>query len=310
MCYDLLCFCFYMAAFLYYLRHRHANWDKVLIWSILYICCLNSKELGVTLPAVICIYELLRRKPTQWKRWIAADGRIAIAGIAINLLFILGRIYGGGGLSMVDGYKPVYRLSVYLARAHHFLSEAFYNPHWLTPLAALLLFFVLAAMALWSRWFPFRFAVAWMPVAILPVAFIPERGLDSATIAALGLAMAIALIFTEISRHLFPFKERQAAQFVACCCSGCGKRKTRPDRFRWSLSGGQADPLGLRTDPHNAACDPARHQYSISTRPVSGYELGNFVHRRPAYKGSLGPRLPPRPVAQRGHAGFQHRLVL
>ncbi len=214
-CYDLLCFCFYMAALLYYLRHRHASWTHVFIWSILYVLCLDSKELGVTLPAVICIYELLRRRPSAWKAWIVADAKIPIAGIAINLLFIFGRVYGNSGLSRVDGYIPVYRPEVYFARAYHFLSDAFCGAHWLTPAAAALLFSFLAAMAIWSRWFPLRFAVAWMPVAILPVAFIPERGLASATIAALALAMTFALIFTEISRWLFhSFNQRQTAQFV------------------------------------------------------------------------------------------------
>jgi hypothetical protein len=214
-CYDLLCFCFYMAAFLYYLKHRHASWIQVLIWSILYILCLDSKELGVTLPAAICVYELLRRKPSKWKTWLTTDAKIAIAGAIITLLFVFGRVYGNGGLSAVDGYVPVYRPEVYLARAYHLLSDAFYGAHWMTPIAAALLFLFLAAMAVWSRWFPLRFAVAWMPVAILPVAFIPERGLASASMAALGLAIAIALIVTEIGRWLFySFKHRQTAQFV------------------------------------------------------------------------------------------------
>ncbi len=215
MCFDLLCFCFYMGAFLYYLRHRHANWYHTALWSALYICCITSKELGVTLPAAIAAYELLRRKPTEWLRWLRHDARIPLAGIAINILFIFGRIYGNGGLSVVEGYKPTYSLSVFLARAHHFLSEAFYTPQWLTPIAALLLFSLLAAMAIWSRWLPLRFAVAWMPIAILPVAFIPERGLDSVTMAALALAMTFALILTEITRYYCDFKDRQTAQFVA-----------------------------------------------------------------------------------------------
>ena len=215
-CYDLLCFCFYMGAFLYYLRHRHASWTHMFVWSILYVLCLDSKELGVTLPVVICIYELLRRRPSTWISWIAADAKIPLAGIAINLLFIGGRVYGHEGLSKLDGYIPVYRPGVYFARAYHFLSDAFYAAHWLTPATAALLFSLLAAMAIWSRWFPLRFAVASMPVAILPVAFIPERGLASATPAALALAITVALVLTEISRWLFHrFRERQAAQFVA-----------------------------------------------------------------------------------------------
>ena len=164
---------------------------------------------------MICMYELLRRKPSKWRNWAVSDSRIAIAGIVITLLFIFGRVYGGSGLSSVGGYQPVYRASVYLARAYHFLAEAFYTPQWLTPIAAAISFAALASMAMWSRWLPLRIAVAWMPAAILPVAFIPERGLDSVTPAALALAMTVALILTETTRHFIRIKEREAAQFVA-----------------------------------------------------------------------------------------------
>ena len=215
LCYDLLCFCFYMAALLYYLKHRHPSWSQVFTWSFLYVLCLDSKELGVTLPVMICVYELLRRKPSQWKEWIVSDCRIPISGIAINILFIFGRVYARNGLSTVGGYRPAYLPNVYLARAHHFLSEAFFNPHWLTPIAAALFFAALVAAAIWSRWLPLRFAVAWMPFAILPVAFIPERGLDSATIPSLAFTMAIAISIVEVSRRLMRFAERPAALFAA-----------------------------------------------------------------------------------------------
>ncbi len=214
-CYDLLCFCFYMTAFIYYLKHRHPGWGQVAVWSVLYVLCLDSKEMAVTLPVMICVYELLRRKRLGWMTWILSDSRIPVTGIAITLLFVFGRVYSAGGLPSIGGYKTEYHPAVYLARANHFLSVALYDPTGLPPMVAVLLFVALVAVAIWSRWLPLRFAVAWMPIGILPVAFIPERGLDAVTIPALGFAMAIALLMTELSRRLFRFEQRPAALFAS-----------------------------------------------------------------------------------------------
>ncbi len=70
-CYDLLCFFFYAGAFLYYLRAREGHsplrWWQIAIWSCLYILCLNSKEMAVSLPLVIASYELLSHPPGAWR---------------------------------------------------------------------------------------------------------------------------------------------------------------------------------------------------------------------------------------------------
>ncbi len=213
-CYDLLCFCFYMTAFIYYLKHRHPGWGQVAMWSGLYVLCLDSKEMAVTLPVMICTYELLRRKRSDWMKWILSDSRIPVAGLAITLLFVFGRVYSAGGLPSIGGYKTEYHAGVYLARANHFLSVALYDPTGLPPVASVLFFGALVAIAIWYRSLALRFSVAWMPIGILPVAFIPERGLDAVIIPALGFAMAIAFLMTELSRRLFRFEQRPVALFA------------------------------------------------------------------------------------------------
>src|SRR5205085_568762 len=90
--YDVLCYFFYFAALLIYLRTRQSGrefWGWPLAaTAVLYICALNSKEMAVTLPLVIVIYELLYRKAPRR----AARGVLLMA--AITLVFIVGRTTG------------------------------------------------------------------------------------------------------------------------------------------------------------------------------------------------------------------------
>ena len=61
--YDLLCFSFYMSAFLIYTsarsRGRAVPPSRILSIAVLFICALNAKEMAVTLPAALLVYELV-----------------------------------------------------------------------------------------------------------------------------------------------------------------------------------------------------------------------------------------------------------
>ena len=131
-CYDLLCLFFYALALLYDLRARERGvplgWSQVAIWACLYVLCLNSKEMAVTLPAMIAVHELLRGRPRCW--------RVPLVGGALTALFIAGRLAHPDGLAGMEAYRPVFHAEVYADRAYHFLSWALYEPAWLTPAAA------------------------------------------------------------------------------------------------------------------------------------------------------------------------------
>jgi hypothetical protein len=188
MCYDLLCFFFYAAAFLYYLRAREQGlplgWGRVAVWSALYILCLNSKEMAVTLPVMIAVHELLAGERLA-KAW-----RVPAAGAAITALFIFGRVTA---MFSNAGYRPSFGPRVYLEHAYRFLGFALYDPWWLMPWVAAALALAVAAYAAWRGSPALRLAVVWMAIGILPVAFIEQRGLDAVYIPALALALAIAL---------------------------------------------------------------------------------------------------------------------
>src|SRR5204863_490713 len=63
--YDLLCYAFFLGAFNVYLgvreRGRDQSWRDVAIVTVLYVCALNAKEMAVTFPVLLAIYEAIYR---------------------------------------------------------------------------------------------------------------------------------------------------------------------------------------------------------------------------------------------------------
>ncbi|MGH9723089.1 MAG: glycosyltransferase family 39 protein [Bryobacteraceae bacterium] len=202
--FDVLCFAFYCGALLYYLRAREERgflrWRQVAIWSGIYVLCLNSKEMSVTLPVMIAVYEVLHGRPWTWRAC-----RVPLAGSALAAAFIFGRVLTRTGLASMEAFHPVLRLDVYLSHGRHFLSEALYQPAWLTPIGATALMVVLAAAAIrFRRRSSLPFLFVWMLVTILPVAFIQQRSLDAVFIPALGLAAYVAICVVEGSKRIAP----------------------------------------------------------------------------------------------------------
>ena len=78
--YDVLCGLFYLAALTYYvhIREKEAYLRplQLVLFLVLYICALDSKEMAVTLPVIILIYELL--KSSRW-RWLERFSLLVLA---------------------------------------------------------------------------------------------------------------------------------------------------------------------------------------------------------------------------------------
>ena len=71
--YDVLCGFFYFAALAYYIhiRQKEQRLHPLQLFGFLalYVCALNSKEMAVTLPVIVLVYELL--KCPRWADWKA-----------------------------------------------------------------------------------------------------------------------------------------------------------------------------------------------------------------------------------------------
>ncbi len=171
--YEILAYTFVYGSLAYYVEFR----DPYLTVVIL-IFGLNSKESAVVLPLFVVLYDWIWNKRTPW----------IFCGLAgsVCLAFIFGRVYGIGGLSSIGNYQPVYSLATYLERFRGYFGPLILwqqIPFWALPIAAVPLLFRNKQAA---------FAVLIFPIAILPLAFVPDRGLEGVYIACAALPLALS----------------------------------------------------------------------------------------------------------------------
>jgi hypothetical protein len=208
-CYDIFCGFFYLSALVLYLRIRRQNRllrpiEQIGILSLL-ICALDAKEIAVTLPVLIGVYEILYHPPPGYKpriliSWLVRDASVACGGVLVDLAFIIGKIYGTNGIGRTTAaYKVNVDLAAFLQVMRHDLNEIFVT--WGTDvfrarnLAILLLMLFLFAWR--SRLTHFRFALLFWLIGVLPVEFIPSRGIYAIYIPLAGFDLCAATLFIE-----------------------------------------------------------------------------------------------------------------
>ena len=214
-CFDIICCFFYFCALVWYLRIRQQGRllrpvEYLGVLSLL-ICALNSKEIAVTLPVLLGVYEMLYHPPSGYKpriliSWLVREGGVACWGALIDLAFLLGKIYCANGIGRVAGPYMV-RISIvtFMQSMRHDLDEVFVT--WGTDLlreptlAILLLLLFLFAWR--SRLDYFRFALLFWLIGVLPVAFIPSRSIYALYIPLAGFDLCAATLFIETREWLW-----------------------------------------------------------------------------------------------------------
>ena len=88
--YDVLCGFFYFAALTYYVRIREKGValrpGQLAIFLALYVCALNSKEMAVSLPVMVFIYEALKcPRLDDWKQFAWSNWSVAIPALIAGL---------------------------------------------------------------------------------------------------------------------------------------------------------------------------------------------------------------------------------
>ena len=76
----ILCTLFYVLSFYFYLRFREGDRGMLAVSSVCFVLALLSKEIAVTLPAILLLYELLISKKAGAKRFILPGVFFAAAG--------------------------------------------------------------------------------------------------------------------------------------------------------------------------------------------------------------------------------------
>jgi hypothetical protein len=199
MIYDVLAFFFYYGAFLLYIRAREggAALSKPRAAAVLALAVLamNSKEIALSFPAAIALYELVWHPPKRWGvralwNWAFSRERrvMLLAGIAAAIS-VSGKILGPGALANQGGYRPQVSLWMYLDTYANYLRQMFYLEGTLGPKSVLLglpAMLILALLArrkelLWAAWFNI--------VSFLPIAFIVARAGFAFYLPAVGWAV-------------------------------------------------------------------------------------------------------------------------
>ena len=181
--YDVLAYLFFWAGFALYVRIRRAGrwpgWRGAAVLLCLFVAALNSKEIAVTLPVAIGLYELVWHPPSKWRlaemlRWIRQEGRLALIGGLMDIAYIIGKRFGPNSLWEVKAYQPHYSVAAYFRSLSHYLHELLYTPaaNWQQMTVLLAAMVILAAV---SRRRCLIWGIAFILTGVLPLAFIPGR---------------------------------------------------------------------------------------------------------------------------------------
>ncbi len=215
--YDVLCCFFYISALLYYVTIRQRgvlpNYRQMAVFAWLSLFALESKEMAVTLPVMVLIYECLYHsplpwQPRRWTRWVAGPGRCVAVGVALNLLFIWGNVYGSDVI-----HNPAYAPRFTMERVWAFQIESmgdlcekwqYFDPARIVALWCLI--FYLA----WRRPRPvLRFAALLLLLSPLPIEFLVGRVQGCLYIPMLAWALFVAVVFVDIAGGVAGFLARE-----------------------------------------------------------------------------------------------------
>lgn len=139
---DVLYAFFYLAAMLGYIRYRErGDWRGYAFSLLAFTCALFSKSMAVTLPAILLLLDLYKRRPFDWSMWLDKIPFTLLSVLcAVAALWANGfhKIDGSGALSftwerlMLPGYVSFFYVSKLLVPLR--LSCIYpYNPEVLAP---------------------------------------------------------------------------------------------------------------------------------------------------------------------------------
>jgi hypothetical protein len=185
--YDVLCGFFYFAALTYYVHIREKGLPlgaaQLLGFLMLYVCALNSKEMAVTLPVIVFIYEALKYRGLEnWREFSRSNWRVAVPSLAAGLLtvpYVYGRMQSAHALAKMEAYRPKISWHGFVDSNAHFIGQLFsyaLPPRMVTGPTLLVTWAVVFLYAFLRRDRMLVLMAFWVVIIPLPLAFIPLRG--------------------------------------------------------------------------------------------------------------------------------------
>jgi hypothetical protein len=199
--YDVLAYAFFWGGFALYVRFRQAahplGWGRLALVFCLFVAALDAKEIAVSLPVAVGLYELVWHPPASWKlaelwRWIRQEGRFAAIGGLADIAYIVGKRYGPDSLWLVGPYQPHYSVAAYFQSLSHYLCQLIYKPVTISSWQIGGLLVAMLAVAAITRRRCLLWGVGFIAVGVLPVAFIPGRGGFAYLVPSVGWAVYLS----------------------------------------------------------------------------------------------------------------------
>jgi len=208
--YDVLCCFFYLATLVYYLRIRQAGRvpeaRQTALFLLLFLCALNSKEMAVTLPAMLLIYEWIYHRPALPDRsalwaWLRGLAHAALLAAALTALDLYGKLFGPDALVNAEAYRPVFILRRVRDFQRLSLGDLLFG--WSSGWGGILVLWAVLAYLAWRRGRPaLRFLWWFMVVTPLPIEFLVGRSQACLYIPMVGWAIFAAVIFVDLAQAL------------------------------------------------------------------------------------------------------------
>ena len=210
--YDILCFGFFVASFRLYTGSRESTASlglKTIAYvCVLYGCALGSKEMAVSFPAALVLYELIYH-PNQFRRKhvltnLYKPHLLLISGLVIlTALYSAVKLFSENPLSGHAGYAPELSMVQFSMGLNHYLPRWLYWPS-LDQTGTLVLVSTAGAAAFLIRVRELMFGACFVIVSLLPIAFVLPRGGFAFYLPALGCAIflgsAVSHVLMRLSR--------------------------------------------------------------------------------------------------------------
>jgi hypothetical protein len=211
--YDVLCSLFYLAALAWYVgtREKGRSLHPLELFGCftLYLCALNSKEMAVTLPVIVLIYEIIKyyHRPNRqtFFEWLWRDALPALIAGLITTVYSYAKLYGPQGVYVHpqgwDAYMPHYSWHAFRTANASFVSNLVYlGANYVIP--ARIVFAVWASVFLYAflrRDRVLDLMAFWVVITPLPLDFIvPIRGGASLILPLFGWAMIFAKLASDL----------------------------------------------------------------------------------------------------------------
>ena len=200
-----ICLLFYALAVMAYVGGRQTGqplgWRRILVVAVTFGLALDSKEVAVTLPGVLLLYELLYRYRDLRNRRTAlrVGGMLATMFVACAIYSRVKVTY----MARIAEYRPNVDAHYILTNLGGYIETLLYLPEKSVPAlkACLIVLGFLAAAAL-VRSRQAVFGVLFFVAVAIPVSVIPNRGGYAMYVAFFGLAMAVGAILASARSHL------------------------------------------------------------------------------------------------------------